>query len=322
MRYAEILKADAFSLTPFLFSLDFFLSVVSFKKRVQQDSLLHCGRQWTPRTRGLEHTSASFRKENRFEMSESNEPQRFEALESNVTEIQRQISELMSRVRQLTQTRTAGVGQREEELGGTGRGAAHNYSGGAGRVPPTADTSYGASAVGATAAAEVPVHSRAASEPGRPADDTSRRRVLPAGVGPMIDVQRGEARVPYLAGIAAHDEGGGVLNTDFKSLPTRFIPPVLKAEKGDFHKFKHGFLLKTNMLDITDHFVGQAMQMVPVGESFEQQAVLLREGFSDEEIRGAYQAWDFIDTALQSEADRAILKRCRSPQEVFERLEK
>ena len=97
-------------------------------------------------------------------MSESNDRQRFEALESNVTEIQGQLSGLMSMMRQLTQTRTARVGQREEESGGTGRGVAHNYSGGAGRVPPTADTSYGATAVGATAAAEVLLHSRAASE--------------------------------------------------------------------------------------------------------------------------------------------------------------
>ena len=48
-------------------------------------------------------------------MSESNDPQRFEALESNVTEIQGQMSELMSVMRQLTQTRTASFGQREEE---------------------------------------------------------------------------------------------------------------------------------------------------------------------------------------------------------------
>ena len=228
----------------------------------------------------------------------------------------------MSTMRQLTQTRTAGVDQREVEAGGTGREAAHNHSGGAGRVPPTADTGYGATTVGATAAAEVPVHSRAASEPGRAADDTSRRPVLPAGVGPMIDVQRGEARVPYLTGIATHDEGGGFLSTDFKSLPARVIPPVVKAEEGGFQKFNHELLLKTNMLDISDHFVGQGMQMVPVGDPLKQNAVLLREGFSSEEIRGAYQAWNFIDAALQSEADRAILKRCRSPQEVFERLEK
>ena len=157
---------------------------------------------------------------------------------------------------------------------------------------------------------------------GRPADDTSRRPGLSAGVGPMIDVQRGEARVPYLAGLAAHDEGGGVLSTDFKSLSARVISPVLKAKKRGFQKFKHEFLLKTNMLDISDHFVGQGMQMVPVGDPLKQKVVLLREVFSDEEIRGAYQAWKFIDAALQSEADRAILKRCRSPREVFERLEK
>ena len=79
---------------------------------LSKDSLLHCGRQWTPRTRSHEHTSASFRKELRFEMSDSNDPQRFEALELNVTAIQGQMSELMSMMRQLTQTRTASFGQK------------------------------------------------------------------------------------------------------------------------------------------------------------------------------------------------------------------
>ena len=109
----------------------------------------------------------------------------------------------MSMMRQLTQTRTASFGQQGEKSGGTGRGAAHNHSGGIGRVPPTADRGHGAIALGATAVAEVPAHSRAASEPGRSADNTSQRPVLPAGVGPMIDVQHGEASVPHLAGIVA-----------------------------------------------------------------------------------------------------------------------
>ena len=76
------------------------------------------------------------------------------------------------------------------------------------------------------------------------------------------------------------------------------------------------------MLDITDHFVGQGMRAVPVGDPLKQKAVLLQEGFSNEEIKGAYQAWNFIDAALQSDSDRSILKRCKSPREVFERLEK
>ena len=130
-------------------------------------------------------------------MSESNDPQRFEALESNVTEIQVQMSELMSMMCQLTQTRTASFGQEEEESGGIGRGAAHNHSGGTGRVPPTSDRGHGATALGATAVAEVPAHSRAASKPGRPADNTSQRPVLPAGVGSMIDVQHGEATIVF-----------------------------------------------------------------------------------------------------------------------------
>ena len=89
-----------------------------------------------------------------------------------------------------------------------------------------------------------------------------------------------------------------------------------------FQTFKHNFILKENMLDISDHFVGQRVRAVPVGDPLKQKTVLLREGFLPEEIRDAYQAWNFLDAALQSDEDRAILKRCRSPREVFEFLGK
>ena len=256
-------------------------------------------------------------------MSEHSASPRLEALESSVSEIQERMSELVGMLRQLTtETRTAGDGRRGEESGGARRDAAHIYSSGARRGPLTAATGYRVTAVQdegtgeATAARNFPVHHRAASEPA----DT--RPGLPTGVGPMIDARSGEARDPYLAGITAYDQGRDVLRAEFKSLPTRVVAPVLKAEKGSFQKFKHEFFLKTNMLDITDHFVGQGMRAVPVGDPLKQKAVLLQEGFSNEEIKGAYQAWNFIDAALQSDSDRSILKRCRSPREVFERLEK
>ena len=77
------------------------------------------------------------------------------------------------------------------------------------------------------------------------------------------------------------------------------------------------------MLDISGHFVGQGTRVVPVGDPLRQKAVLLREGFSSERIRGAYQAWNFIDGALQSEANRFILlKRYKSLEEAFDHLEK
>ena len=65
---------------------------------------------------------------------------------------------------------------------------------------------------------------------------------------------------------------------------------MLKAEKGGFQKFKHEFLLKTNMLDVSHYFVGHGMQIVPVGDPLKQKAVPLLEGFSNEEIRGSYKA--------------------------------
>ena len=116
----------------------------------------------------------------------------------------------MDMTSQLLETKLAGGGKQreEEESFGTGRGGAHNYSGGAGRAPPSADIGYGVTAVGVVAAAEVPVHSRrAASEPTTPADGIGKRPDVPAGVGPTVNMYSGEARESYLAGIAAHDGG-------------------------------------------------------------------------------------------------------------------
>ena len=76
------------------------------------------------------------------------------------------------------------------------------------------------------------------------------------------------------------------------------------------------------MLDISGHFVDQGAQVVPVGDPFKQKAVLLRKDLSSKEIREAYQAWNFIDGALQSQVDRSLLKRCKSPREAFDHLEK
>ena len=252
----------------------------------------------------------------RFERSDSSGPHRLEELQSKV-------ERMIDTMSQLLEAKSAGGGQQrvEEESGGTGRGIALNYSGGAGRAPPTADTGYGVTAVGAAAAADVPVHSRrAASEPTRSADDIGRRPEVPAGVGPTVNMHGSEARESRVAGIAAHDSGSSVLNLSFHG-QRRVIPPVLKGGKG-FQKFKHDFLLKANMLDISDHFVGHGVRAVPVGDPLKQKAVLLRERFSPEEKGGAYQAWNFLDAVIQSEEDRAILKRCRSPREVFQFLGK
>ena len=97
---------------------------------------------------------------------------------------------------------------------------------------------------------------------------------------------------------------------------------MLKGEKRRFQKFKHEFPLKANLLGISGHFAGQGTRQVPVRGSLKKKAVGLREGFSSEKIKGAYQAWNFIDGALQSEVYRSILKRCKSPREAFDHLEK
>ena len=236
-------------------------------------------------------------------MSDFSRPRRLEELESK-------IDKMMGMMSQLLEVKPAGRGQQreEEESGGTGRGTAHNYSGSAGRKSPTADAGYGVTAVGAAAAAEVIVYRRrAAPKSTRPADEIGRRPEVPVGVGPTVNMYSGKAGESHLAAMAAHDWGSGVLNSSFHRQP-RVFPPVSKEGKG-FQTFKHDFLLKANMLDISNHFVAQRVQAVPVGDPLKQKALLLREGFSLEEIRGAYQAWNFLDAALPSEKDRVIPKR-------------
>ena len=76
------------------------------------------------------------------------------------------------------------------------------------------------------------------------------------------------------------------------------------------------------MLDISGHFIGQVTRVVPVGDPLKQKVVLLLKDFSSEETRGAYQTLNFIDGALQSEADGSTLKRLKLPRDAFDHLEK
>ena len=215
-----------------------------------------------------------------------------------------QIEQMMGMMQQLLQAKSADGGQQKEKSGGIGRRDANDDSGGAGKAPRD-EGAAGPRVAAATATAagrRVSNHCSKMPDKLRLADDTGRRPEVPASVNPMMNMQRNESRHSFLAGIAA---------SGFQRQPY-VVPPVSRRERGGFRKFKHEFLSKANMLDISGHFVGQGTRVVPVGGTLKQKAVLLREGFSGEEIRGAYQAWNYIDGALQSEADRSILKRCKS----------
>ena len=138
----------------------------------------------------------------------------------------------MDMMQQLLQVRSADGGQQEENSGGSGRGHANDDSGGTGRAQrKEGATGTGVVATTATAAGgRVSSHSSRASDGSIPADDMGRRPEVPAGAGPMIKMQRGEARDSFLAGIAAYD-GDGVLSFGFQR-PPRVVPPILKREKG------------------------------------------------------------------------------------------
>ena len=92
----------------------------------------------------------------------------------------------------------------------------------------------------------------------------------------------------------------------------------MKGEKGEFQKrvpieSKHAGHLLRRSGDPSD----------TRRRSAQTEGSVVTEGFFlSEEIKGAYEACNFIDGALQSEAGKSILKRCKSPREAFDHLEK
>ena len=63
-------------------------------------------------------------------------------------ELETKVEKMMAMMGLLLEAKSSGGGQQkeEEESGGTGKGAGHNYSGGAGRASPTTETGHGVTA--------------------------------------------------------------------------------------------------------------------------------------------------------------------------------
>ena len=169
-------------------------------------------------------------------MSDASEPQN-EVLESNVamkvelSHVRARIEWMMNMTQQLLQTKSTDRGQLNEESAGTGRGDANEDNGGAERAPRK-EGAAGAR-VGVTTATvageRVSNHSSRASGGSGPADETGQRPDAPAGVGPMINMQRGETGDSSLEGIGAHG-GDDILSSSFQRQP-RVVQPVMKGEK-------------------------------------------------------------------------------------------
>ena len=158
-----------------------------------------------------------FKKEPQFKMSDTSGPHRMEVRESKVGEMKAELfhirvrnEQIMGMTQQLLQVKSADGVQQEKKSGGSGRVDANDGNGGAGRTPReegAAGTRVAATTETATGGKMSSLSSRA-SDGSRPADGTGRRPEVPAGVGPMINIQHGEARDSFLAGIAAHDGDG------------------------------------------------------------------------------------------------------------------
>ena len=152
-------------------------------------------------------------------------------MKAELSHTRAQIEHMVDMLQQLLQAKLADEGQQEEKSGGSGRGDANDDGGGTGRAPR--EKGVDGTRVGATIATpaegRVSSYSHRASDGSRRADDTGRRPEIPAGVGPMINMEREEARYSFLAGIAAHD-GDEVLSSGFQ----RQSRVMKKSKRGQY----------------------------------------------------------------------------------------
>ena len=117
-------------------------------------------------------------------------------MESELSHTRAHIEHMVGMMQQLLKAKSADGGQQKEKSGGSGRGDANDDSGGAGRAlreEGAAGTRVGATTE-TTAEGKMSSHSSSSASNGsRPTDITGRRPEVPAIVGPMINMQRGEA---------------------------------------------------------------------------------------------------------------------------------
>ena len=140
-------------------------------------------------------------------------------IKAELSHTRAQIEQMMGMIQHLLQVKlSADGGQQEDKSDGFGRGDANDESGGARRAPRQ-ERAAGRRVRATTETApgrKLFSHSSRASDGSRPAEDTGRRPEVPTGVGPMINMQRGEARDSHLAGIASVHNNDGVLSSGFQ----------------------------------------------------------------------------------------------------------
>lgn len=107
----------------------------------------------------------------------------------------------------------------------------------------------------------------------------------------------------------------------FFQFATQMEHPLFDGNKDRFLDFRQRFLAVANVLELWDQFMGGKTRAVPVGNPSKSTSDLVQEGFSLVEIRSALHAWSLLSSALQRDADSAILRMFTSPKEAFSELE-
>ncbi|CAB1105827.1 unnamed protein product [Ectocarpus sp. CCAP 1310/34] len=120
----------------------------------------------------------------------------------------------------------------------------------------------------------------------------------PAGVGPGIGPDNGEARGLYLPGEIPVVRGNGDYLDGYSSSSMNRVTvnaPLRdgKSRSHEFHSWRKSFIQAARTMDLDGQFIGDAESNIPVGDPNLPTSELLRRGPTRAEVQRRLQAFDF-----------------------------
>lgn len=155
-----------------------------------------------------------------------------------------------------------------------------------------------------------------------------RGELPPAEVGPTTGLRGGGVRgfIPRgetaASGGFGFGGGGGAGLGESKIAGVskqhfRVSPPQFKGESKEYPGWRTDFLRSAGFHDLLEVFEGQGV----MPDTTKTRSSLLQEGFLGAQITASFQAFQYLSASIIGSADKAIIRRCKSPREALEQLD-
>lgn len=135
---------------------------------------------------------------------------------------------------------------------------------------------------------------------------------------------RGVGGYAFGGGSGGFGDGGTAVSEDEFAgggisifLPSRITPCQFKGGASKYPGWKKDFIVQAGFVDLGDVFLGRGR----LPDINKPKRDLLNERSSQGAIQQTFVAWDCLSSALTTETDKAIIRRCKDPREALQQLD-